>query len=206
MEKPIAMASRERAAALRRAPGNPVHLVAGHYGNGALGDVSRTPTTITLFTTNDAGEPANWFNDVWWTDLIQVWGAEPLTLQIAPTPGAITNPVVLYFVEMVRRVVPRWRTLGFSFADGDWPESVIQQLARSFFDELRFIDSTGGVSANRPVGGAVRSAAELIGAIRFEQARFGVTQPALVRLPESVAALFVDPTVIAPNASRVIRP
>lgn len=183
---------------IRRPPRPPVDITARFDADGVLGpDLLPSLSTLIIEATGPAGEPAAWLDDSWWTDVIQVWGEEAISIHFAPTPGALLHPVVLHQVDMLRRVVPWWRVLGFAYHDDIRTDEQITALVRSNYDEVRFFDaprpdgSFNGLNsvenASRNGSARVRPLAELFGAIRFEQTRLGCTRLILVRLPASAA-------------------
>jgi hypothetical protein len=183
---------------VRQPPRPPLEITARFDSDGVLGpDLSTSISTLIIEATGPTGEPAAWLDDGWWTDVMQVWGEEAMTIHLAPTPGALLHPVLLHQVDMVHRVVPWWRVLGFAYQDDVRTDEHIAALVRSTYDEVRFFDTLRPASApqgDSPLEGAARShstrvrpLAELFGAIRFEQARLGCTRLILVRLPASAA-------------------
>ncbi len=179
------MAVREAAQKERHAPREPVCLTASFDGSGDLGGAAPAgPKELTIEATNREGELAQWFDDYWWIDLIERWGFEQVTLHIAPTPGALTHPVVLHQMEMVRRVAPRWRIVGHAYRNDILSDETIESLASSPYHEARFIDQTRPDVPTPARGGSFDWAIEvLFGRIRREQTRIGAARPVLVRLP-----------------------
>ena len=169
---------------LRRPPGEPVRIRAAFDGGGEIGEEAAAgPIELTIEATSPDGEVAAWLDDDWWTALIERWGEESVTVHIAPTPGALLHPVTIYQVEMVRRVLPRWRVAGHAYLEDMTGVDDIESLATSPYHELRFID---GRRPGSPQSDRLRpslSIEALFGQIRREQARLGATRPILVRLP-----------------------
>ena len=170
---------------LRRPPTEPHHIRVSFEGGGELGDdIVPAPVELIIEATNAAGELAGWFSDYWWTEVIQRWGEEPVTVHIAPTPSALLHPVMLNKLEMLRRVASRWRVVGHTYASEVATDDAIESLATSPYDEVRFIDQPRpGVLPDRrrwelPLG-------ELFGCIRRAQERAGTVRPILTRLPSS---------------------
>ena len=186
---------REAMQRLRRPPGDPVHIRATVDGGGEIGeDVASGPIELTVEVTDADGEPAVWFDDQWWTTLIERWADEPLTVHIAPTPTALLHPLTLYQLEMLRRVVPGWRIVGHAYADDVTSDDDVQLLAASAYDQVRFLDSP---RSDPPQSDRCRSRSsieELFGRIRREQARLGVSRPTLVRLPSTAPTPSPTPT------------
>ena len=168
---------------LRRAPGEPLHIVVPFGGIGRLpehGDIDNVELTIEA--TNADQELADWCDDDWWTDVIVCWGDRRVTLRFSPTPGALLHPVILYQLEMLRRVTPNWRLIGYGYRDDVTTVGDVAAIARSWYHEVRFIDQPrpGLVAADRFGSGARLD--ELFGRIRRAQAEVGMTTPILVRM------------------------
>ena len=170
---------------LRRPPTEPHHIRVSFDGGGELGDdIVPAPVELTIEATNADGELAGWFSDYWWTEVIQRWGEDPVAVHVAPTPSALLHLVVLNKLEMLRRVAPRWRVVGHTYASEVATDDAIESLATSPYDEVRFIDQPRpGVVSDRgrwelPLG-------ELFACIRRAQERAGTARPILTRLPSS---------------------
>lgn len=186
MDEQTRIEVRQATERLRRPPGQTLSLRVHFDGDGKL-DVKSgaSPAEVTLEVTNAEGELAPWFNDFWWTEIIQRWGDEPLTIHIAPTPAALMHVVVLYQLEMVRRVAPTWRLVGHGFRDDLALDDAMAQAACAPFDEIRIIDATRRATTpadrctfDAPIG-------EIFANIRREQNRIGAARPILVRLPSA---------------------
>ena len=183
-------ASREATQKMRQPPREPVRITASFDGTGDLeGEFPARHKELTIEATNADGELALWFDDYWWTDLIERWGHDSVTLHLAPTPGALTHPVVLHQMEMVCRVAPRWRMVGHAYRTDISSADSIELLASSPYHEVRFVDQArpdGSDSTRR--GSLDLTVEELFGRIRREQIRVGSTRPVLVRLPAGTVA------------------
>jgi len=168
----------------RRPPAPPVSILATFH-NGTLwrDNDAPAPTDLTLEVTNAEGEVAAWFDDFWWTEVLERWGDEPVTLHIAATPNALVHRAVLHQLEMVSRIAARWRIVGHAWRDALATDESVRELARSPYHEVRILDESGPPALpgeNRPAGWPVD---ELFGRIRREQADVGAVRPILVRLP-----------------------
>jgi len=141
---------------------------------------SGTPTTLTICVTDEAGELAPWFDDYWWTDVLQRWMDFAVTVAIAPTPSAILHPVVLYHMEMIRRIVPQWRIVGRAFAHEFSTDEGIAQLAASPYHEVHVLDG-----AARTEDADHRPLEEIFAEVRRMQQKLGTRHPILVRLPSN---------------------
>lgn len=171
----------------RRAPGQPLRLVLPFDEPVLVRDDSPIgPIELDIETTNDEGEFAAWLDDAWWAEAITHWADDDVTVHIAPTPGALTHPVLLHQLEMLRRVVPGWRIVGVAYRDDVTPESDIAAIAASPYHEIRFLDVCRpdrlGAERIEPVALPV-----LFSRIRTVQAQRGALTPILVRLPERAA-------------------
>jgi hypothetical protein len=171
-------------AATRQKPrGRPIlYVKAVGLGECRPGD-GAVPGELHLEATDDGGEPADWFDDYWWVDVLQRWQEHPLAIHILATPGALLHPVVLHQMDMLRRVASHWRRIGHCHVDDVITDDAMQRLAVSPYDEVRVLD------AFRP--GAGKSAAErrdvrverLFGQVLRLQAASGATRPILIRVP-----------------------
>ncbi len=171
-----------RAVALRRRPpGESERLVFAADGNGDHGDAAgRPPDEITLELTDAAGEVAGWCDDAWWLEALRRWKERSLSVHVAPTPDALSHPVGLHYLEMLRRVVPAWRVIA-EIALCEVSDDMIAHLAALPCHELRIIDRPfTSTEASRLTSIRID---ELFGRLREAQARLGVTRPALVRMP-----------------------
>ncbi len=158
-----------------------------------MGEIEETkatgPVHLNLEATDQHGDVAAWFDDFWWTELMQRWSDRMVTIQIAATPHAVLHPVITYHMDMLNRVMPRWRTIAFTYASDFADAESVNAIARSPFHEVRFIDGPRPESKNlgQRISGDVRLDA-LFGDIRREQYRIGASRPILTRLPLSVTA------------------
>ena len=182
----------------RQAPGTrPIVRVAAR-GMGQRGARNgEAPAELHLETTDETGEPADWFDDYWWMDTLERWQHNALAVHILPTPRALLHPVVIHQVEMLYRVAPKWRRVGHCYVDDVTSEEDIRLLAISSYDEIRVVD------AFRP--GTSRGEAELrdvkierlIAQVMRAQSSLGATRPLLIRVPPPQ-----EPTTPAPTKSR----
>ncbi len=181
----------------RRGPGEPAHLLATFDHGGRLeDDTPHGPIELAVEVTDAGGLLADWFNDEWWTEVVQRWGDDPVTLRVAPTPGALLHPVVLHYLEMVLRVAPRWRIVGHAYAGDVTTDEAIATAAGSAYHEIRFLD--------RPRPDASRlnrvdwqlPLAELFGRIRRAQADMNASTPILVRLPTDTTEPAIAPSTV----------
>ena len=183
MDDKSRLQARQATERLRRPPSEPRRIHLGFESEGKLGEqIVPAPAELALETTNAEGELAAWFHDGWWTEVIQRWGDDPLSVHITPTPSALLHMVVLHQLEMIRRVAPTWRIVGHAYRDDLTDEDAIDRLACCPYDEIRVIDQArhSRAPSDRCLGIPLN---EIFGRIRREQARAGTARPILVRLP-----------------------
>lgn len=187
----------------RRGPRETPRLTAHFDGSGDLGkDLPTGPLELTIEATGEDMELAPWLVDEWWTELIQVLADSQVTVHVAPTPGALLDPVVLYQLEMLRRVAPNWRLVGHAFTDDVATDAAVSDLVRSPYHEVRFADDP------RPDAGPMErrswkpSVDKLFGQIRQQQSRLGKTTPILVRLPSAIRGTVPSATTYAVREDR----
>ena len=168
----------------RKPPGSQTRLRIAFDGGGRLGEaVVSAPIELNIEATNSDRQLADWLDDLWWTELLQRWGVDPVSVHIAATPGALLHLVVLHHLDMLRRVAPKWRIVGHAYADDVRTQNDIEQLAASSYHEVRFQDAARpGVNGSIPAETAL-PLSRLFGEIRRAQSALGVTRPILVRLP-----------------------
>jgi len=178
----------------RRPPGPLTEILALHE---SAPDLSIVPfgsrVELSIEATAADGSLAPWLDDDWWTTVLGRWPDRGVNIQIAPTPEAILHPILLYQLEMVRRVATEWCVIGYAHLVELQAEDALQQAARSPYHEIRVIDPeldlpTGASSEPVPV------IERLFDSIREKQVALGVCQPRLVRLapdalPEKLTAL-----------------
>ena len=197
MDDETCMEAREATQRRRRPPNTSRRVLISFASEGQLGDDSAPePTELVIEATNAEGELGHWLDDSWWTEVIERWGDDPITLHIAETPGALLHLVVLHQLEMVRRIAPIWRIVGHAYREDLADDEAIKQLGRGPYDEVRVIDA---FRPGRPPSDRhhpVISLDELFGRIRRVQTDTGTKRPILVRLPAtaSPSALETVPT------------
>jgi hypothetical protein len=196
----------------RRGPSETLRLTATFDGGGALGEeLPRVPFELTIEATNDERELASWLDDEWWADLIRLWGETPVTVHVAPTPGAMLNPVVLYQLDMLRRVTPSWRLVGHAYSDDVDTDAAIADLVRSPYHEVRFVGEPRPTVKPSDRCTEPRPIQQLFGRIRRQQERLDRATPVLVLLPtpvrnsagaEELARLELDRASIHPRVTK----
>ena len=181
--------ARTTAQARRRRPGEAVRLPANIPDEEETQSQSPEdripeipPSELWLDATDVDGEIASWFEDGWWTEVINRWGEDPLTIHISPTPASLLHPVVLYGVEMVRRVAPRWRIVGHAYAEEVCLDSTVEAIARSPYHEVRFIDTPRPETPPAARVDPPFPVEELMSRVRRAQLAVRRTWPVLVRV------------------------
>jgi hypothetical protein len=137
---------------------------------------------LLIEATNAHGQPADWFDDLWWTDVLQKCTDASVTIEIAPTPSALLHPLILHQLTMIRRVMPHWRIVGHAYLDDLTSEEQIGQLVLGPYHEVRFVDRARS-PATANASPSSRRIEELFARIREGQNRCGSHRPVLVRLP-----------------------
>ena len=183
MEGDARVQNRRIATRQRRPQFQPMRLYVPFAGRCDLGEgIASVPVEISLVLTDSSGALAPWFDDWWWTDVLQRWADNRLTFQFLPTPQALLHPVVLHHVEMVQRVAPLWRIIGQVYADEISTLETATAIGRTRYHEVHVLerdqDATKHLEEREHL-----SVEELFGTIRREQLRIGAKQPILVRLP-----------------------
>ncbi len=170
----------------RKPPPHSHRLIVPFGGQGQIETPDdETPTEIALEVTDADGNTAPWFDDFWWTDLIDRWGDRKMTFHIAPTRLALLHMVVLHHLDMLYRVAPLWRVVGHAYRDDLRDADDIASLVKSTYHEVRITDQErpGAIRSDRTLAGPPLE--EFFGQIRREQQRVGRTTPIMVRVPPS---------------------
>ncbi len=146
-------------------------------------DTDVRPTELLIETTDDAGNLADWLDDEWWTAALEKWNETPIVVRIAVTPEALFHPVLLYQLEMVRRVSPHWRVIGETSLNELVSDAAVNQAAASPYHEIRVTDASSSIDRIAPPDSTIPSIESVFGRIRRAQAQLGVSLPVLVRVP-----------------------
>jgi hypothetical protein len=158
--------------------------VATFQGGARVVEESTTGLTdLFIEPTDSKGNLAPWLGDDWWRLAIERWGDGAVTLRIAPTPGVLLHPILVYQLEMVRRVAPAWRIVGHGYADDVATDEAVARLAHSPYHEVRFADQPRPHPSCPDGREPFAPLSELFGRIRREQQRSCDRGPILVRLP-----------------------
>ncbi len=110
-----------------------------------------------------------------------------VTIYIEATPHAVLHPVVLYHMDMLDRVAPRWRMIALTYSSDFVNDDAVDAIAQASYHEVRFMDGSRPITNNldHRISHKVQLDV-LFGDIRRIQARIGATRPILTRLPSSV--------------------
>jgi hypothetical protein len=145
---------------------------------------SRSTVDLTIEATDQAGQVPQWLDDDWWINALSRLDGCRVTLVVAPSPGALLHLVVSSQLEMLRRVAPSWRRVGFAYRGDVTSQAAVESLARSPYDEVRFYDRPR-LSGRRLLDrGRPLPLAKLFGEVRAIQEAHDRVRPVLVRLPE----------------------
>lgn len=172
----------------RRAPGAPARVHLPFDAPVTVRDDSPIgPMELDIEATGPDGTFAAWLDDEWWAEAITHWAEDDVTVRIAPTPDALTHPILRHQLEMLRRVVPSWKLVAYSYRDDVDPESDIAEVATAPFHEIRFLDA---LRPDRPAGdrpAKVKPLPVLFSRIRSVQMERRVVTPILVRMPAATS-------------------
>lgn len=199
--------ARKDAQRSRHAPGRTSVFVVEFGGKGEL--PAETPPgliELTIQATNEEFDIAQWFDADWWTDVIQRWADHPVTVHIAPTPGALLHPVVLLHLESLRRVVPGWRLVGHAMPEDLESQDAVAQLAVTGYHEVRFHGQPSSDTACTDRGASRQTAEQVMARLREELNRLGAKTPILVRLPAGSAEITDDSVAHSAEPSRDTEP
>jgi len=187
----------------RRPPNRPQEIVIRSESRGELPEAAvERPILMTVEPTDAHGDLSPWFDEDWWTEAITRYGNAKVTVHIAPTPGALLDPVVLNHMITLRRVMPSWRLVGHAFRDDILTDAELESAATSLYHELRGLDADRQRNTGRAGVVSRRSLGELFTTIRRVQAQYNITRPVLVRLPAPEGAGPAEmPTAWAPYSS-----
>ncbi len=165
----------------RRGPKPGSRVTVAYSSDGKIPSVAMS--TLLIEATDHAGEVANWLDDAWWSRLFRQCASDPLTIEIAPTHGALLHPVVLHQLEMVRRIVANWRVIGEGYAGDFRTEDEIVQLVTGPYHELRLHDGGHPDTIDCDPPEFVMGVDDLIKLLRSQIDGTPFASPTLVRLP-----------------------
>ncbi len=130
---------RQETSQCRRRPSEPQRIYFEAAGLGATVDVEPgRPTELYIEATTADGTVVPWMTDEWWISMNRACRACAVTIVLLPTPNAILDTIVLHQLEMLRRIAPTWRIVGYALnAEAD-RESSIERWMLTPYDEIRF--------------------------------------------------------------------
>jgi hypothetical protein len=130
--------------------------------------------------TSPAGILSPWLTDEWWIGLQQRCPQRGVSAVILPTPGGVLQEVLLHQLEMIRRVAPAWRLIGYAFAEDAGGQPALDRWLNTPYDEIRFCTAGDSPVSRRPALAAaqrlVRQAALLRRTTGARQACLRLTQ------------------------------
>lgn len=94
---------------------------------------------LILELTDEEGELAPWFDDFWWVDVLTRFKNRAVTFHISPTPAALLHPVVLHQLEMICRLEPTWRIVGYAYRK-ELEQCEADAVARSPYHQLWVVE------------------------------------------------------------------
>ena len=101
----------------RRRPVKPQRIYFPAEGIGEIVEVQPAkPLELCIEATDTEGNVVPWLTDEWWIRTHAFCKDRTVTVVILPTPRSLLDTVVLYQLEMVRRIAPKWRILGYARA------------------------------------------------------------------------------------------
>jgi len=173
---------RDAVAVTRKRPALSHRIVFPAAGDGDPGpENAPRPSELLVEPTNPDGEVADWFDDVWWVELLRRWGDHPLTIHVLPSEAALLHPVVFHQVSMVKRVAPRWRVIAYGYCCDISGQGAVEALATSAYDEVRMFEGPRPDAVGGPPPAHVLRIADLFRQVRQIQRGQGATRPILVR-------------------------
>jgi hypothetical protein len=112
---------------------------------------------IYVEVTTAEGHRAPWLVDEWWIQTHSLCGQRPVTIVIMPTPHALLDDVLKHQLEMVRRIVPEWRLIGYATFEEAHCNPNPDGWTLTPYDEIRFCgEGQPTVKVERLVAGAAQ--------------------------------------------------
>ncbi len=144
----------------RRRPLKPQRLYFPADGIGECLEVEPDkPIELCIEATDAEGKLVPWLTDEWWIRTHSFCKDRTVTIVILPTTRSLLDSVVLYQLEMVRRIAPKWRIIGYAYATDTKSESDAEKWASTPYDEIRFCENNA-VPQNGTVERAMALAAQ----------------------------------------------
>ncbi len=117
------------------------------------------PIELCIEATDAEGKLVPWLTDEWWIRTHSFCKDRTVTIVILPTTRSLLDSVVLYQLEMVRRIAPKWRIIGYAYATDTKSETNAEAWANTPYDEIRFCENKA-VPKNGTVERAMALAAQ----------------------------------------------
>ncbi len=131
----------------RRRPVKPQRIYFPAEGIGEIVEVQPAkPLELCIEATDTEGNVVPWLTDEWWIRTHAFCKDRTVTVVILPTPRSLLDTVVLYQLEMVRRIAPKWRILGYARAMDARAEPNVELWVNTPYDEIRFCELVRGSS------------------------------------------------------------
>ena len=173
---------RDQVATTRRRPTATYKRTISAQGSGDQGPQGGPqPTELLLEVTDPTGQVADWLDDEWWLKAITRWGDRRLLVRVLPSEAALLHPVVLHYVDMLKRVVPGWRVVGHGYCGEVSGDSAIEALATSAFDEVHLVEGARPQTAAQQLPVHNLRIEHLFKRVRQIQQSLGAVRPILVR-------------------------
>ena len=148
---------RREIAHCRRRPVKPQRI---HFPADGIGEIIEVepakPIELCIEATDAAGTLVPWLTDEWWIRTHSFCKDRIVTVVILPTPRSLLDTVVLYQLEMVRRIAPRWRIIGYAKISDVLEEPNVERWVHTPYDEIRLCEH-----ATAPENGDVLQARNL---------------------------------------------
>ena len=127
----------------RRRPIKPQRIYFPADGIGECLEVEpEKPIELCIEATDAEGKLVPWLTDEWWIRTHSFCKDRTVTVVILPTTRSLLDSVVLYQLEMVRRIAPKWRIIGYAYATDTKSQSNAETWASTPYDEIRFCENS----------------------------------------------------------------
>lgn len=157
---------------------------------------------LCIETTDAQGILVPWLTDEWWIRTHSVCKDRIVTVIILPTPGGVLDSVVIYQLEMVRRIAPKWRIIGYALGEDAGKEPQLDRWITTPYDEIRFCEKSACPSNN-----GISEAARVLVAQADELPRRNGTHRTLVRMVPSLPyQMSAPPSQLAPEHAETLKP
>ncbi len=144
----------------RRRPVKPQRIYFPADGIGECIEVEpEKPIELCIEATDAEGKLVPWLTDEWWIRTHSFCKDRTVTDVILPTTGSLLDSVVLYQLDMVRRIAPKWRIIGYAYATDTKSETNAETWVSTPYDEIRFCENNA-VPQNGTVERAMALAAQ----------------------------------------------